>query len=47
VSRSKVTISAGTFIHPSLTMLRGTSTNEEVSIAGKDLRKVYQQIEVE
>lgn len=47
VSRSKVTISAGTFIHPNLTMLRGTSPNEEVSLAGKDLRKVYQQIEVE
>jgi UDP-3-O-[3-hydroxymyristoyl] glucosamine N-acyltransferase len=47
VSRSKVTISTGTFIHPNLTMLRGTKTNEEVSLAGKDLRKVYQQIEVD
>lgn len=47
VSRSKVTISAGTFVHPNLTLLRGTTVNEEVSLAGKDLRKVYQQIEVE
>lgn len=46
VSRSKVTISSGTFIHPNLTLLRSTTDNEEIGLAGKDLRKVYQQIEV-
>jgi carbonic anhydrase/acetyltransferase-like protein (isoleucine patch superfamily) len=47
VSRSKVTVSEGTFVHPNLTLLRGTIVNEEISLAGQDLRKVYQQIEVE
>jgi len=47
VCRSNITISRGTFIHPSLMLLRSTAPEEEISLAGKDLRKVYQQIEVE
>ena len=46
-SRSKVTISSGTFLHPNLTLLRGTKFNEEISLVGKDLRKVYQNVEIE
>ncbi len=41
VVRDDVIISDGTFIHPGLTLLRGTEENEVVSLAGKDLRKVY------
>jgi UDP-3-O-[3-hydroxymyristoyl] glucosamine N-acyltransferase len=46
ILRTEVTIAAGTFIHPGLMLLRGTSENEEISLAGKDLRKVYHQAEV-
>jgi NDP-sugar pyrophosphorylase family protein len=46
VLRSEVTVSKNTFIHPCLLLLRGTTENEEVSLAGKDLRKVYQQVEI-
>jgi acetyltransferase-like isoleucine patch superfamily enzyme len=41
VVRDDVTIASGTFIHPGLTLLRGTVENEVVSLAGRDLRKVY------
>ena len=47
VCRSEVTISSGTFIHPTLMLLRSTTKNEEVSLVGKDLRKVYQNVEIE
>lgn len=47
ILRSKSIISQGTFIHPGLTLLRSTSTNEEISLVGKDLRKVYQNVEIE
>lgn len=41
VVRDDVVISEGSFIHPGITMLRGTQKNEIVSLAGKDLRKIY------
>ena len=47
ILRSKAIISQGTFIHPGLTLLRSTSVNEEISLVGKDLRKVYQNVEIE
>lgn len=34
-------IQTGTFIHPGLTVMRDTQPNEIVSLAGKDLRRVY------
>lgn len=46
ILRSNSTISQGTFIHPGLTLLRGTVSNEEISLVGKDLRKVYQNVEI-
>ena len=46
VSRSDVVVSKNTFIHPDLTLLRGTLPNEHVSLAGHDLRKVYHKVEV-
>lgn len=47
ICRSNVTLSNNTFLHPNLMLMRSTTENEEVSLAGKDLRKVYQQVEVE
>ena len=46
ILRSDVIIRQGTFVHPGLMLLRGTAVNEEVSLAGKDLRKVYQSVEI-
>jgi acetyltransferase-like isoleucine patch superfamily enzyme len=46
VLRSNVIVADNTFISPGLMLLRGTQTNEEVSLVGKDLRKVYQQVEI-
>lgn len=46
VCRSNVLIKQGTFLHPNLMLLRGTQENEEVSLIGKDLRKVYQPVEI-
>lgn len=42
--RSHTTVSRGTFLHPSITVLRGTTPNEIVSLAG---RKVYPEVYVE
>lgn len=47
VCRSHVTIENNTFIHPGLMLLRGTDINEEVSLVGKDLRKIYHNVVVE
>jgi carbonic anhydrase/acetyltransferase-like protein (isoleucine patch superfamily) len=41
VVRDDAVISTGTFIHPGISLMRGTSPGEVVSLAGKDLRKVY------
>lgn len=41
--RSHTTIGQGTFIHPSIMLLRGTQPNEVVSLAG---RKTYSEIVV-
>lgn len=46
VLRSDVTLGAGTFVHPNLMLLRGTQPGETVSLAGRDLRKVYAEAEV-
>jgi hypothetical protein len=46
VCRSHVTLQQGTFIHPNIMLLRGTEKDEEVSLVGKDLRKVYQPVEI-
>ena len=46
VSRSYTTIRSNTFLHPSITILRDTAVNEEISLAGRDLRKVYYKVEV-
>lgn len=43
VCRDGVVIATGTHIHPCMTLLRGTKPNEEISLAGKDLRRVYYQ----
>jgi UDP-3-O-[3-hydroxymyristoyl] glucosamine N-acyltransferase len=43
VFRDNVTIASGTFVHPGLMLLRSTEPNEVVSLAGKDLRKVYKR----
>jgi NDP-sugar pyrophosphorylase family protein len=40
---SDITFGEGTVIHPCLCMGRGTSKNEVVSLAGKDLRRIYNQ----
>jgi acetyltransferase EpsM len=42
--RSHTTISNGTFLHPTLTLLRSTSPGETVSLAG---RKVYPELYIE
>jgi UDP-3-O-[3-hydroxymyristoyl] glucosamine N-acyltransferase len=47
VLRSDVTIGEGTFVHPNLMLLRGTGYSETVSLAGRDLRKVYAEQTVE
>lgn len=47
VLRSYVTVSENTFLHPSLSLLRGTDPGEIVSMVGKDLRKVYHNVEIE
>ena len=41
VLRVEVEVGAGTFIHPGIFILRGTEPNEVVSLAGRNLRKVY------
>ena len=41
-----MTIKQGTFIHPNIMLLRGTEQDEEISLVGKDLRKVYQPVEI-
>lgn len=41
VIRDNVTIAAGTFVHPGISLMRGTQPGEVVSLVGKDLRKVY------
>lgn len=46
VSRSYTTIRSSTFLHPSITILRDTTNGEEVSLVGKDLRKVYYKVEI-
>ena len=46
VCRSHVTVKQGTFIHPNIMLLRGTEQDEEISLVGKDLRKVYQPVEI-
>jgi UDP-3-O-[3-hydroxymyristoyl] glucosamine N-acyltransferase len=47
LSRSHVNIKDNTFIHPGITILRSTEENEEVSLIGKDLRKVYHNVIIE
>ncbi len=47
ILRSNSILSQGTFIHPGLTLLRSTALNEEISLVGKDLRKIYQNVEIE
>jgi hypothetical protein len=46
ICRSKVTLKSNTFVHPNLMLLRGTQPNEEISLVGKDLRKVYHNVVV-
>ena len=41
VLRSGAIIRQGTVIHPSLVLHRNTEENEVVSLAGKDLRRIY------
>ena len=41
ICRSDIKLSKNTFLHPDLMLLRGTEDNEEISLVGKDLRKVY------
>jgi UDP-3-O-[3-hydroxymyristoyl] glucosamine N-acyltransferase len=45
--KSHSVIGKGTFIHPHIMVLRSTTENEEVSLAGHDLRKIYQNVEIE
>jgi UDP-N-acetylbacillosamine N-acetyltransferase len=47
VVRSDVTVARGTFLHPNLMLLRSTEPGEIISLAGKDLRKVYQPVAIE
>lgn len=44
IYRSHATVSAGTFVHPNITLLRGTVPDEIVSLAG---RKTYGEVLVE
>ena len=44
ICRSNVIIGSNTFIHPGLMLLRSTAINEEISLAGKDLRKIYHDV---
>ena len=44
VMKVELEIGAGTFIHPGLYLMRGTEPNEVVSLAGRDLRKIYPRI---
>jgi tetrahydrodipicolinate N-succinyltransferase len=39
--RDGIKIRHGTFVHPGLILMRDTQENEVVSLAGKDLRRVY------
>ena len=39
--RDGINIGRGTFVHPGLMLMRNTQPNETVSLAGKDLRRVY------
>jgi UDP-3-O-[3-hydroxymyristoyl] glucosamine N-acyltransferase len=45
--RRHMNIADGTFVHPSITVLRDTKPNEIISLAGKDLRKIYNRIKDE
>jgi hypothetical protein len=47
VVRSDVTLASRTFLHPNLMLLRSTAPGESVSLAGRDLRKVYQPVLIE
>ena len=38
---NEITISSGTVLHPCMAIKRNTKENELISLAGKDLRKVY------
>ena len=44
ICKSNTIISSNTFIHPGLMLLRSTATNEEISLVGKDLRKIYHNV---
>jgi carbonic anhydrase/acetyltransferase-like protein (isoleucine patch superfamily) len=39
--RDGTVVGQGTFIHPGLSVMRDTQPNEVISLAGKDLRRVY------
>jgi carbonic anhydrase/acetyltransferase-like protein (isoleucine patch superfamily) len=41
IMRDNLVIKQGTHIHPNMTLMRSTSPDEEISLAGKDLRRVY------
>jgi NDP-sugar pyrophosphorylase family protein len=40
-NKPNTTVAMGTWLYPSIMIHRSTQTNEEISIAGKDLRRVY------
>ena len=47
ILRTHATIGAYTFVHPNLMLLRDTIAGEEISLVGKDLRKVYHNVVIE
>ena len=44
VSRHDTNIADDTFVHPSMTVMRDTVPGEVISLAGRDLRKIYNRV---
>ena len=47
LGRDHVHVASGTFLHPTLVLMRDTQPNEVVSLAGRDLRRVYTPTQVD
>jgi UDP-3-O-[3-hydroxymyristoyl] glucosamine N-acyltransferase len=45
--KKDILLADGTFVHPSITVMRNTNPDEVVSLVGKDLRKIYNRIKDE
>lgn len=47
LGRDGIRVASGTFLHPTLILMRDTQPNEVVSLAGRDLRRVYVPTQVD